>query len=533
MAEFSDKSPDELGDEIEAEDPAKIDPAKENDNRATAHLCVLALTLFDKTRPLHDLKKGSRQVMELAAKHHQLPLPKGKKRSIGYVRKELKKALKEEITAGDLEILSAVVAIQRGRLKRKDVDRLDLSPIQQRATLTLAALLRIAAGISDGGKHKTTIQQVNPGTDRVWIVIDGPHAAGDAVVGQHKANLWSKIGYPEVKVLQASEKEGKLLLSPEPTDQIGLESCDPLAEAARKVMRFHFARMLQNEEGTRLGEDIEALHDMRVATRRLRASFDVFVSAFEPGVLRSYLKGLRKTGRALGKVRDIDVFLEKVQHYVDGLAEGQPDSLSPLMAEWQSRRAVARAEMLDYLDSPDFHEFKREFTIFLNTPGAGARQMPSDQPLPFQVCELAPVLIYTRMAAVRAYQSHLEDASLELLHALRIEFKKLRYSVEYFSEVLGETAHDVVDDLKALQDHLGDLNDAHLAVALLKDFIKDWEKRQKEMDKDQRQSLDGVASYQNYRREERQRLFEGFPEAWSHFDRPEFRQNLAEAIATL
>jgi len=44
-----------------------------------------------------------------------------------------------------------------------------------------------------------------------------------------------------------------------------------MSEAGRKVLRTHFARMLANEAGTRLGEDIEELHDMRVATRRLRA----------------------------------------------------------------------------------------------------------------------------------------------------------------------------------------------------------------------------------------------------------------------
>ncbi|MEN6300772.1 MAG: CHAD domain-containing protein, partial [Anaerolineaceae bacterium] len=56
--------------------------------------------------------------------------------------------------------------------------------------------------------------------------------------------------------------DAKLLKSP------GVERNDAISEAARKILRFQFAQMLLNEEGTRLGEDIEALHDMRVATRR-------------------------------------------------------------------------------------------------------------------------------------------------------------------------------------------------------------------------------------------------------------------------
>jgi CHAD domain-containing protein len=77
---------------------------------------------------------------------------------------------------------------------------------------------------------------------------------------------------------------------------------------------------------------------------------------------------------------------------------------------------------------------------------------------------LAPLLIYTRLASVRAFNAILPDASIEQLHGLRIEFKKLRYTIEFFREVLGEEARAVIDDLKALQDHLGDLNDAQGAI---------------------------------------------------------------------
>ena len=57
---------------------------------------------------------------------------------------------------------------------------------------------------------------------------------------------------------------------------------DHVAEAARKVFRFHLARMLDYEAGTRTGEDAEDLHKMRVATRRQRAAWRVFGAAFRP-----------------------------------------------------------------------------------------------------------------------------------------------------------------------------------------------------------------------------------------------------------
>ncbi len=227
--------------------------------------------------------------------------------------------------------------------------------------------------------------------------------------------------------------------------------------------------------GTRLGEDIEALHDMRVATRRLRAAFEVFSDAFEPQVMKPYLKGLRATGRALGSVRDLDVFMEKAQRYIDKLPEGERGGLEPLLGQWQGQRAEARARMLEHLNSWEYASFKQKFNLFLHTPGMGACPQPPDQPAPERVCELAPVLIYSRIAAARAYAPWLADAPVERLHMLRIEFKKLRYTVEYFSEVLGKRSVEVINALKQIQDHLGDLNDAQVATQIIGGFIEGWD----------------------------------------------------------
>ncbi len=100
-------------------------------------------------------------------------------------------------------------------------------------------------------------------------------------------------------------------------------------------MTYHFAEMLRHEEGTRLGEDIEALHDMRVATRRLRAAFEVFGPAFDKQTLKVHLAGLRMTGRTLGAVRDMDVFMEKAQKYLQTLPEARQSGLDPLLEHWK------------------------------------------------------------------------------------------------------------------------------------------------------------------------------------------------------
>ena len=311
----------------------------------------------------------------------------------------------------------------------------------------------------------------------------------------------------------------------------GVKAADQVAEAGRKILRFHFAHMLSHEKGTRLGEDIEELHDMRVATRRMRAAFDVFGPFFKPKVVKNHLKGLRATGRALGRVRDLDVFMEKAVRYLDTLPEGERPGLNPLMNAWRRERDSARDKMLAHLDSKSYGLFKQDFNDFVSTPGAGAR--PVNDLKPGLVRHVAPALVYTHLAAVRAYETIVANASIEQLHALRIEFKKLRYALEFFREVLGEEAREAINEIKTLQDHLGDLNDADVACQILGGFIETWEERQAETRLQARQNPEPVVAYLAAKHAERHNLMVAFPKAWAHFNRLESLKNIALAVSVL
>jgi CHAD domain-containing protein len=305
----------------------------------------------------------------------------------------------------------------------------------------------------------------------------------------------------------------------------GIQPSDSMAEAGRKVLYYHFARMLHHEPGTRLGEDIEALHDMRVATRRMRSAFDVFGDAFDSKAVKPHVKGLRRTGKALGRVRDLDVFLEKAGHFLHAAQNDHPPDISPLLNAWRAQRETARERMLIFLDGEKYQAFRQDFNIFVQTPGLGARIPSETRPTPQRVTEIVPILIYTQMAAVRAYERVLAEATLEQLHRLRIEFKKLRYSLEFFREVLGPEARAVIQKIKAIQDHLGNLNDADVVCENVAQFL--------DGQGGENGGLEPVRAYLEARKNERQRLLDTFPEAWANFNRPELRENLAMAVAVL
>lgn len=321
--------------------------------------------------------------------------------------------------------------------------------------------------------------------------------------------------------------EAKSLMNP------GVNRDDSLAEAGRKILRYQFAQMLLNEDGTRLGEDIEALHDMRVATRRMRAALDIFCEAFTPKTAKNLLKGLRATGRRLGRVRDQDVFIDNARQYLLTLPEEHRADLNPLIASWEDARQKHRQDMLIHLDSKVYREFKEDLLTFVNTPGAGVRSQPEGLFAPNLVCEIAPKLIYGCLGDVRAFEPLLDTATLEQFHALRIAFKKFRYAVEFFQEVLGAEVKLVITDLKKIQDHLGELNDAQVATLILRDFLGEWDNRQQSLPVLERTSPEPIMAYLSAVYARRQQLMDTFRGTWEHFNRPEFRLNLAAAVAAL
>jgi CHAD domain-containing protein len=403
--------------------------------------------------------------------------------------------------------------------------------------LSLAALVRLAAGLDASDSQSTSIQSVECTPDRLVIRVSGPQAAVDAQAAERKSALWAGLFGQVVHVhvyhlaLDASAEQGLEELMSRQSPGIGPD--DLFSEAGRKVLGFHFAAMLRHEEGTRLGLDIEELHDMRVATRRMRAAFEVFDGAFDPQVIRKHLRGLRATGRALGRVRDLDVFMEKAERYLKTLPTDQHAGLAPLLDAWKIEREQDRAAMLAHLDGKDYARFKEKFLVFLTTPEAGARPASEGMPFPARARHIVPGLVYSRLAAVRSFEAILGNASLEQMHALRIEFKKLRYTLEYFREVLGPQAGQVIEEIKTMQDHLGDLNDANVACQILKEFLDEWEERQALLPIEERQNPEPIVAYLGARHAERHQLMVTFPQAWERFNRPELRTALAAAIGGL
>jgi len=340
-----------------------------------------------------------------------------------------------------------------------------------------------------------------------------------------------------LKAVSNSKLERALALLDAPRSP-GLNAKDSMVEAARKTLSFHFQKMLKHEAGTRAGEDIEALHNMRVAVRRMRAALQVYGDCLNKKKLRPFAKALRNTGRVLGAVRDLDVFWEKTQAWLDALPVQDRPDLGTLKLAWEQEHQVNRKKMLAWLDGEAYSAFKNRFGAFLQDPEAAALP-PFDakgRPRPCCLQHAAPAILYQELAAIQAYQPWISgpDVPLERLHRLRIDCKRFRYTLEFFREILGPEAKTLIREIKTLQNHLGRLQDAVVASAMLQNFLSygRWGRANKDLPSPAAPpDAPGAARYLSCRQNELQTLVDTFPQAYRQAQNANLTGLLARAIA--
>jgi len=311
----------------------------------------------------------------------------------------------------------------------------------------------------------------------------------------------------------------------------GITLDDTLAGALLKTLRYHYRQMVNSEPGTRIGEDIKALHDMRVAARRMRTAFRVFADYIDADEAAPYLISLKRTGRVLGVVRDMDVFREKAETYLETLPENARPDLTLLKAAWDAEYALARRQMLKYLDSDKYTRFKAQFKTYLDT-----KPKKSNTP---RVRDVIGRLIQEQAGALRTCKSQIDEPECTLAeyHELRIAAKHLRYMLEYFREVLTPSGERAIEDVKLLQNHLGALQDAVVASLHVRYVVAygTWrlpEEKHLRWLVNPTRTLD-IRDYLDYQVEEIDRLMRTFPEVWDRYQSPSFKQLISNAVIAL
>jgi CHAD domain-containing protein len=221
--------------------------------------------------------------------------------------------------------------------------------------------------------------------------------------------------------------------------------------------------MLAKEPGARLGDDIEELHDMRVATRRLRAGLSLFAEAL-PATAQSLREELGWLGRVLGAVRDLDVQVEQLDAWLAEVPETDRDALEALRALLRHQRAQARTAMLEALDSRRYQLLLDRLRRMLVR-----RRPPRTDAAATLALAVAPELIERHFRRLRkAARRIARDSSASDYHRVRIRAKRLRYALEFLADLYPEGTRPLLRRLVALQDILGQHQDADVTITRLR-----------------------------------------------------------------
>lgn len=239
-----------------------------------------------------------------------------------------------------------------------------------------------------------------------------------------------------------------------------------VGELAFAMLRRQFMAFRKNEPAARIGEDDEALHDMRVAARRMRAAISLFSPAL-PAHTEPLREELRWIGGVLGEVRDADIQLERLAAWAQDADETQVASLQMLSRILEKHRQRARERLLRALDSRRYQRLVERFTSMLQR-GPLRRSMNSRTP----ALALLPEMIAAHHARVVKLGDRLKpDSPPQAYHRLRIRCKRLRYAVEFSREAYGPPAVEFAEVMVGMQDLLGLHQDAYVAVGSLEELL--------------------------------------------------------------
>jgi CHAD domain-containing protein len=242
-----------------------------------------------------------------------------------------------------------------------------------------------------------------------------------------------------------------------------------MRDAAARIISAQVRELRDNHRPARRGK-VTAIHQMRVAVRRLRAALRMFKDYVVPP--RRLGRRLRRLSGRLARVRDRDVALALLEQVRDGLGIAERKRLDELLVELRRDRRRARRRLKRRLTSGRNRRLRRRLKRFAAAPTlCGARD---------DAASLGLEAVVTRLAGDIAELPAMREAApdADALHRLRIVFRRLRYALEFHAD-LGAVAFAAELKLaRAMQDCLGDLHDLDLLRGRLRDdggaFARRW-----------------------------------------------------------
>ncbi|MBI2762794.1 MAG: CHAD domain-containing protein [Chloroflexi bacterium] len=299
---------------------------------------------------------------------------------------------------------------------------------------------------------------------------------------------------------------------------------DSTAEAGRRILRNQIRRLLDRERAVREQPAAEEIRRLRVATRRVRATWRTFGPSYTGTRPEQIRRGLRRFWRLLTNVRDLDVLLARLDAYAEVPGTDRHDLLQNLLATVVERRTRALTALIDELPSSRHVRWIEAFVDFVESPGRGV--VPVEPPAARRLQDEVGGWIWSGYERLLAWEPLLPLADVDALHQLRIEAKRLRDLILVVTPIVGVPTGTATAGLVGLQDAIGAMNDAAVTASVVRAYLAE----RTMLTPDETRAAERFALAQ-----ERQVAIarRRVPAAWRRVTGPAGRRRIAQVIGTI
>lgn len=238
-------------------------------------------------------------------------------------------------------------------------------------------------------------------------------------------------------------------------------------DVARAAFAASLERLVRQDPLLRLHPTADAVHDARVATRRLRSDLRTFAPLLDEAYARDLRERLRFLQDGFAAARDADVLLERIARHAELLASEDRERAAPIFRALREARAAAYERMLAMLREPRYAALLRQLIELVESPRCNALAGKRAR-------DAIPEILDDAWRALRKrVRRRARPPSDRELHRIRIAGKRARYAAEAAAPVFGRRAKKLASALEAMQTTLGDQHDAVVACATLRAWADD------------------------------------------------------------
>ncbi len=255
-------------------------------------------------------------------------------------------------------------------------------------------------------------------------------------------------------------------------------------------------------------EDPERLHQLRVAMRKIRAIFSRFRPFFEKRWLSCHKEALASLMEKSNPIRDVDVYLLKIDDYKSMVDPSYHDGLERLRSYLVARSKLMHERLIEMLESDPFQQEVVSLYEFSKNESRNGLCEMAETPIIFP---LKKILKQTFAIVLRKGAKLHPDSDAKAFHEVRIEVKKLRYTLEFFASVFDrQTYEKVVAALKRIQTILGDHQDLVVQKAYIRSLLDEPGLKEKETKKSLKTLIKALEKLERKKRRSFEKAFKKF-----------------------